>query len=526
MGGSAAIWMVPKNARTVASHDVTERPFYLRVSPTMTIRLRLTLWYTALLGATLILFSFVFYTALATNLWAQAQQDASRQATEVASKLSQQLQGNILIIRNNPTRIQFPDLDFFTSSLGVQFVDLNGDVIKRSSNLGPVAIQNGNQALSAVSKGETHVLYTFDESGTPLLVYSAPVNANDTIAGAVQVIRPVADVHNTLRQVSRYLILGTALSLILAAIVGAFLARRALAPIDSIANLASSISGAEDLSLRIDIPADESEVGRLAGTFNEMLDRIQLLFLTEQRLIADVSHELRTPLTTIQGNVGLLRHATSKSASDTARENLTSEVIQETLSEVEAETTRMGGMIADLLLLAQADSGMLKLQLEPVELDTVLLDVYRQTIRLVKQTKGTNALDVRLGHEDQALVMGDSEWLRRLLLNLAANAVRYTPNGGQITLSLTAIDDWVTVAVQDTGIGISPEHQAHIFDRFFRTDKARSREMGGSGLGLSIVQSIAQAHEGYVTVESELNVGSTFTLWLPAIPDMSAASYA
>ncbi len=485
----------------------------------MTIRLRLTLWYTALLGATLILFSFVFYTALATNLWAQAQQDASRQATEVASKLAQQLQGNILVIRNNPTRIQFPDLDFFTSSLGVQLVDLNGDVIKRSSNLGPVAIQNSQEALDAVSQGETHLFYTYDERGTPLLVYSAPVIANDTIAGVVQVIRPVADVQNTLRQVSRYLILGTALSLILAAIVGAFLARRALAPIDSIANLASSISGAEDLSLRIDIPADESEVGRLAGTFNEMLDRIQLLFLTQQRLIADVSHELRTPLTTVQGNVGLLRRATGEYASQKARENLTTEVIQETLQEVEAETTRMGTMIGDLLLLAQADSGMLRLVLEPVELDTLLLEVYRQTLRLVEQTRGTNALEVRLGHEDQALVMGDPEWLRRLLINLTANAVRYTPNGGQITLSLTSKEDWVTVSVADTGIGISAEHQEHIFDRFFRTDKARSREQGGSGLGLSIVQSIAQAHNGYVTVDSALNKGSTFTLWLPAIPE-------
>lgn len=483
----------------------------------MTIRLRLTLWYTALLGATLILFSFVFYTALAANLWAQANQDAARQANEISNTLSQQLQGNILIVRINPTRIQFPDLDFFTSSLGVQFIDLNGDVIKRSSNMGPVAIRNYTLALAAVRQGDTHRFYTYDESGTPLLVHSAPVIANETIAGAVQVIRPVADVNNTLSQVSRYLILGTALSLILAAIVGAFLARRALAPIDSIANLASGISGAQDLSQRIDIPTDESEVGRLAGTFNEMLDRIQLLFLTQQRLIADVSHELRTPLTTVQGNIGLLRRATGNSASGSARANLTTEVIQETLSEVEAETTRMGAMIGDLLLLAQADSGVLQLQLEPVEMDTLLLEVYRQTLRLVQQTRSSDALDIRLGSEDQALVMGDPERLRRLLLNLAENAVKYTPDDGTIIFSLRNEQSWVAVSVEDTGMGISREHQEYIFDRFFRTDKARSREMGGSGLGLSIAQSIAHAHGGRVTVSSELNVGSVFTLWLPAL---------
>lgn len=483
----------------------------------MTIRLRLTLWYTALLGATLILFSFVFYTALAANLWAQAQQDAARQANEVANALAQQLQGNILIIRNNPTRIQFPDLDFFTSSLGVQFVDLNGMIIKRSTNLGPVAVRDYSQALDAIRNGQTHRFYTSNESGTPLLVSSAPVIANNTIVGAAQVIKPVGAVHNTLSQVSRYLILGTALSLVLAAIVGAFLARRALAPIDSIANVASSISGAKDLNLRIDIPTDESEVGRLAGAFNEMLDRIRLLFRTQQRLIADVSHELRTPLTTVQGNIGLLRRATSDSASDTARANLTTDVIQETLTEVEEETTRMGKMISDLLLLAQADSGMLQLKMEPVEMDTLLLDIYRQTRRIAEQTRGPDALEIRLGSEDQALVLGDPERLRQLLLNLADNAVKYTPDGGTVTLSLENWERWVAVSVADTGIGISQAHQEHIFDRFFRTDKARSRELGGSGLGLSIVQSIAQAHDGKVTVSSTLNEGSTFVLWLPAL---------
>ena len=483
----------------------------------MTIRLRLTLWYTALLGATLILFSFVFYTALAANLWSQAQQDAARQAGEVSNTLTQQLQGNVLIIRNNPTRIQFPDLDFFASSVGVQFIDLSGMIIKRSSNLGPVSVQNYSQALDAIRNGQNHRFYTSDESGTPLLVSSAPVVANNTIVGAVQVIKPVAEVHNTLSQVSRYLILGTALSLVLAAIVGAFLARRALAPIDAITDIAMSISGAKDLSRRIDIPADESEVGRLAATFNQMLDRIQQLFRTQQRLIADVSHELRTPLTTVQGNIELLRRAASDTASKAARENLTSDVIQETLTEVEEETARMGRMIGDLLLLAQADSGVLQLQLMPMEMDTLLLDVYRQTRRIAERTKGPGALDIRLGSEDQALVLGDAERLRRLLLNLAENAVKYTPKGGSVTLSLENRDGWVTVSVADTGIGINPEQQEHIFDRFYRTDKARSRELGGSGLGLSIVQSIAAAHDGKVTVTSTPNQGSTFIVWLPAL---------
>jgi signal transduction histidine kinase len=220
-------------------------------------------------------------------------------------------------------------------------------------------------------------------------------------------------------------------------------------------------------------------------------------------------------LTTIQGNVGLLRRATSAATSEAARTNLTKEVMQESLTEVEEETTRMGRMVSDLLLLAQADSGMLQVHMEPVEMDTLLLEVYRQTRRIAEQTRGPGALDIRLGTEDQAMVMGDQERLRQVLLNLAENAVKYTLDGGTVTLSLENRENWVTVSVSDTGIGIKPEQQQAIFERFFRTDKARSRELGGSGLGLSIVQSIAQAHGGKITVSSVPNEGSTFVLWLP-----------
>ncbi len=188
--------------------------------------------------------------------------------------------------------------------------------------------------------------------------------------------------------------------------------------------------------------------------------------------------------------------------------------MQELLNEAESEATRMNKMINDLLLLAQADSGALQLQLEPVEMDTLLLEVYRQTKRIADLRRGGAALDIRLGSEDQALVWGDRERLRQVLVNLADNAVKYT-SGGTIILSLENSAGWVQISVSDTGIGIPPDQQISIFERFYRTDKARSRELGGSGLGLSIVQWIADAHGGRVTVESQQGQGSTFTLWLP-----------
>jgi len=191
--------------------------------------------------------------------------------------------------------------------------------------------------------------------------------------------------------------------------------------------------------------------------------------------------------------------------------------MQETLVEVDGEVQRMSMIISDLLLVAQAESGNLVLRKEVVEMDTLLLEVYRQTRQIATWERQDGELEVRLGSEDQALVYGDRQRLRQLLLNLAENAVKYTPHSGTVTLSLTNVDGWVRISVQDTGIGISDENQRQIFERFYRTDKARNREMGGSGLGLSIVQWIAQAHDGHVTVESKPHVGSTFTLWLPEL---------
>lgn len=482
----------------------------------MTIRLRLTLWYTALLGATLILFSVLVYALLAANLWAQVRQTVGKQANDITSLLTQQLlhQQRLFIIRDSG--FGFPDLDLFISGSGAQVIDTDGTIYLRSQNLGKMEVPYRN-ALSRIQQGLPHTDYGEASNKIPFLVYSQPFVLNNEVIGAVQIVRPIDSVENTLNQVSRYLILGTALSLVLAAIVGALIAHRALAPIGAITDTAGGITRTGDLGQRLQITDVASEVGQLAATFNEMLDRIQTLFNTQERLIADVSHELRTPLTTMQGNVELLQRMFTGENNTINTSDPKGEVLRETLSEVEQETHRMSKMINDLLLLAQADSGALQLQWAPVEMDTLLLEIYRQTKRVAELRKGPGALDVRLGHEDQALVWGDRERLRQLLLNLTDNAIKYTPEGGTVTLSLTNEEGWVRITVRDTGIGIHPNNQERIFERFYRTDKARSREMGGSGLGLSIVQWIAQAHNGRVTVESEMQQGSTFTLWLPEL---------
>jgi signal transduction histidine kinase len=274
---------------------------------------------------------------------------------------------------------------------------------------------------------------------------------------------------------------------------------------DEITQAALAISRAEDLSRRIEVGGPADEVGRLAATFNEMLARLEALFRTQRRFTADVSHELRTPLTTIQGNIDLLRRGLADDP----------EARRAALADVEGEVARMSRLVDDLLLLARLDAG-IELERRPVELDTLLLEVYRQAMLM------SDGVEVHLGHEDQVVVLGDKDRLRQLLLNLADNAIKYTPAGGRVTLSLYHEGDAARIAVTDTGVGIPPEDLAPgpkerplIFERFYRADRARSSGSGGTGLGLSIVDWIVHAHGGRIEVESEVGKGSTFNVWLP-----------
>lgn len=468
----------------------------------MSIRLRLTLWYTTILAAVVIAFGVAVYYLLTLTLL----NSIDRQLESTAQRIT----GSTWLW---PTYsyldkiITLPRLEAFDGPgpYYLQVYDSRTGDLYRSETLGDASLPV-TEAILDITMGGQADRRTVSVGETRLRLVSTPITLDDQVVGMVQVGTSLTQVDQTQGQLVSILVAGVIIAIAISAGPGALLARAALRPIDQITQTALSISRTEDLSQRLEARGPSDEVGRLAATFNEMLARLETLFRTQQRFLADVSHELRTPLTTVRGNLDLLRRGAANEP----------ETRRETLEAIDGEVARMSRLVADLLLLARADAGV-RLKKEAVELDTVLLEIYRQA-RLM-----SNGVEVSLGHEDQAVVMGDPDQLRQLLLNLVDNALKYTPSGGQVKLSLYNERNWVRVVVADTGFGIPGEHLEPgprgvplIFERFYRADRARSRSGGGTGLGLSIAYWIAQAHGGQISVESQEGKGSRFTVRLPA----------
>jgi signal transduction histidine kinase len=456
----------------------------------VSIRTRLTLWYTSVLGAILLLFSFAVFLILLYGLL----DGVDRPLRDTAKKIVDQSRA----FPGDITQVQIPPLDMFQSP-GVSVIQVwtpQGELSQQSGGnlaepLDPEALNTAQPVIHDVTVRGVHLR---------VLTYPLIIEDSNQLVGYLQIASPpLGWVDQARRDLLVILVSGIVLALVLSALVGVMLARRALKPIDTVIATALNISRADDLERRITYAGPPDEIGRLVAAFNEMLERLDKLFRAQQRFLADISHELRTPLTTIRGNVDLIRRFGAD---------------PDSLDAIQGEAERMTRMVGDLLLLAKAEAGGLPLAYEPVELDTLLLEVYRQARVL------GNGLDIKIGEEDQVTVLGDADKLRQLLLNLVDNAIQYTPKGGQVTLGLAREDGWARLTVADTGIGIPPEDLPHIFERFYRVDKARSRSgasAGGAGLGLSIASWIAQAHGGHITVASEPGRGATFTVWLPVV---------
>jgi heavy metal sensor kinase len=454
------------------------------------IRLRLTLWYVLLLAVILAGFSAGIYVTLRHNLYSNLDDSlqtrsadllplvrydgAAPTLTENVSLSGGNLDEQFVRVYDNAGRLTFDD------SGGVGVVAVDGPAIEK-------ALAGGT-----ATRG-------IDVNGEPFRVRVVPIEQNGATVGALEVGRAADDVSDALR--SLLLILGIAypVTLALASMGGIFLAGRALAPIDKLTRLARRIS-AEDLSQRLDLRLPDDEVGRLARTFDDMIARLEDAFRRQRQFTADASHELRTPLTAVKGQVEV--------ALTRPREP---EAYREVLQNVNEEVDRFIRLVGSLLTLARADAGQIPLSPEMVDIADLVASAVEQVRPAARQRNV--ALDLAPG--PPVTLRADEDLLLQLLLNLLDNALKYTPAAGDVSAGWTADSAFVDLWVRDTGAGIAVEHLPHIFDRFYRADKSRSRAGGGAGLGLSICRWIAEAHGGSISVESTPGQGSTFTARFP-----------
>jgi signal transduction histidine kinase len=332
------------------------------------------------------------------------------------------------------------------------------------------------------------------------------------VIASVLVGGPTRDLDITPSRILNSMLYVSPLILLFALAVGYLLSSRALRPVGQMIDELEAITDGRSLHRRLPVPSGAGdEMGRLANTLNAMMARLEASFAALRRFIADASHELKTPLTVMRA--GVERALTD---ARTAPETLPS--LDETLQEVR----RMTELVDALLTLARVDEGRMELHTEPVDLNALLHEVH-ETAQMLGEEAG---LEVTLEVAPEPVtVQADRSRMRQLVMNLVSNAVKYTPAGGAVWLTLTAGRDTATISVRDSGIGIAPGDVDRVFDRFWRADAARSRtgERPGIGLGLSICKWIAEAHGGSIAVTSRPGRGSTFTVTLPRVPTSQPA---
>lgn len=332
-------------------------------------------------------------------------------------------------------------------------------------------------------------------------IYVLPIRQGETLIGYLEGLTPLGWLDAGI-QTFRLLLPGAGLLGLVLGIMGSWaIAGGALRPIVRMVQTGKAIAQSHDFTRRIDVPPRQDELGNLAGTFNSMLESLEVAYRSQQRFVADASHELRAPLTAIQANLDLLRRHQEMPEQDK----------EEALAEAEREAARLTRLVADLLVLARADAGG-SLKRHPVDLDSVVLEAFRAARQLAQGQQLT------LEPFEPLRIHGDEDRLKQVVLILLDNALKYTPPDGQVTLGLRRQETRAEILVQDTGMGIAPEDLSQVFERFYRADKARGHDPGGTGLGLSIARWIVEQHGGEITLQSQPGQGTLATVSFPLEP--------
>lgn len=464
----------------------------------MPLRVRLTLWYGTALVVILVTFAVVLYVEMDRELKDQVDGSLEEAAKAAVRSLEQHRFGPFLQFED--LSAQFPELAVLDKFF--QIFSPTGKITIQSPHIKNRDIPLSRTALEAALGGNTSLESVRFQGDSSLRLISVPIIYEGTLVNIVQVGTSLQPVEETLHRLLLILLVTVPAALLVALAGGWFLAGRALRPVETITSAAQRIA-AGDLTQRLSVPRSSDEVGQLAATFNDMIARLEASFRQVRQFTTDASHELRTPLTVLKGETELaLRRP--RSAEDYKL------VLESGLEEID----RMTRIVDELLFLSRADLGEVKMETIPVRLDALAEDIQRQATLLGQEQD----VQVTLGTVTPATVQGDELRLRELLLNLVDNAIKYSRSSGKVEISLVSEGNTARLSVLDHGIGIPPEAQARIFDRFYRADNARAHAKKGTGLGLSICKWIAEAHHGRIEVQSTVGEGSQFTVVLPLAP--------
>jgi len=452
----------------------------------VSLRLRLTLLYSTLMGGILLVISaavIIVVTALLFNTIDNQLEDAQRTIV-FHNKLKVDELGKV--------KLSLKSTDI-SSDVYVQVWGPDGEL--QSSF--PEGFADKPFAPDALHV-DGSIYQDKDTSNGHFRVLSILLQWRGRMLAVMQVASSLEVVDTARKNLTDVLSIIWVVAVLFSGIVVWFTLGQTLKPLEAITETVEQINRADDLSRRIPyLGSENDEIGNLVSSFNQTLERLEALFTSQQRLLADVSHELRTPLTVIKGNADLMRRMKSFD--------------EESLMSINQEAGRLTRLVGGLLLLAQAESGKLALNMNRVELDLLITEVF-QEMSILAGSK----VRVRLNEIDQVYVRGDRDRLKQVFINLVANAIQYTPQGGEVFLSLEKIGEQARVICRDTGPGIPAEDLPHIFERFYRAEKSRTRrETTGFGLGLSIANWIVERHGGRIEVNSHEGKGTTFAIWLP-----------
>jgi heavy metal sensor kinase len=455
---------------------------------------KMTLWYIfTFFISVLVIFGFL-YLRLKHQLIKEIDRMLHDEANELVEILSKDLKGTRVLkdFEDEVTVRTFYPIYF-------RLLNADGSLLYISANFNEIHYGHRDTVMANVREGKE----SWEEVRSPgrrrtFRVINAPMYRDGKLTYIIQVATHTRFLRKSLTHFKGNLLTAFPIVLVLGSLGGWILARRSLAPVGYIASKARSLTS-NNLDERLATRGTDDEMDDLIRTINEMIARLESSFKRISEFTAEASHELKTPICALKGEAEVL-----------LSKKRPLEEYQEGLAHFIERFDHLNRMINDLILLSKFDSSQVELNMASLRLDLLVRDI-GNLFKILAEQKG---IDLQVGQVQEVTILGDKVRLQQLFTNLIDNAIKYTSEGS-IRITVEKDEENAVVQVVDTGIGIPREEQEKIFKRFYRADKSRSRETGGVGLGLSIAEWIVHAHHGRIEVDSELNKGSTFTVYLP-----------